>query len=176
MFNFGDGAAAAVLRRGLTRNTILGSASLVDGSLSEDTIMPAGGSRRPATAATVADNLHMLDVPNLPRMRARLDKVSGPNFVRVIHEALERSGRSKVDFLAPVHMKRSMHDWLCEAVAADRAVYLENHGHMQAVDQLVGLEVGRRSGLLRDGDTAVLAAAGVGYTWAATVVAWGEQI
>jgi 3-oxoacyl-[acyl-carrier-protein] synthase-3 len=175
MFTFGDGAAAAVLRRGLKRNVILSTASLIDGSLSEDTIMPAGGSRHPATAETVAANLHVLDVPDLEHMRARLDAVSGPNFLRVVHEAMERSGREHVDFLAPVHMKRSMHGWLQRALRADRAVYLEEYGHMQAVDQLVGLEEGRRQGLLREGDTAVLAAAGVGYTWAATVVAWGPQ-
>jgi 3-oxoacyl-[acyl-carrier-protein] synthase-3 len=173
MFNFGDGASAAVLRRGLDRNEVLASASIVDGSLSEDVVMRAGGSRHPANDDTVAAGDHYLDVPDLDHMRSRLDEVSGDNFRRVVSTALRDSGRDHVDFLAPVHMKRSMHDWLREAVHAKRSFYLEEYGHMQAADQFVALVEGRRLGLLRDGDTVVLAAAGVGYTWAASVLSWG---
>lgn len=173
MFNFGDGASAAVVRRGLERNRILGSASLVDGSLSEDAVMPAGGSRFPASHESIDARRHFLDVPDLDQMRDRLEAVSGPNFLSVIHTALERSGRDHVDFLAPVHMKRSMQEWLCRALGSPRTAYLEEYGHMQAADQLISLEEGRLRGLLHDGDVVVLAAAGVGYTWSASVMIWG---
>ncbi|HEX8917878.1 MAG TPA: 3-oxoacyl-[acyl-carrier-protein] synthase III C-terminal domain-containing protein, partial [Chloroflexota bacterium] len=49
----------------------------------------------------------------------------------------------------------------------------EEYGHMQAADQLISLEEGRLRGLLHDGDVVVLAAAGVGYTWSASVMIWG---
>lgn len=173
MFNFGDGASAAVLRAGLGRNLVLGSASLVDGSLSMDTVMPAGGSRLPASEGTVEEGLHHLDVQDLEHMRTRLDEVSGANFLRVIHTALERSGEDHVDFLAAVHMKRSMQEWLLKAFRCPRTFYLEEYGHMQAADQFVILEEARARGLLRAGDVVVLAAAGVGYTWSSTVVRWG---
>jgi 3-oxoacyl-[acyl-carrier-protein] synthase-3 len=173
MSSFGDGAGAVVLRRGLGRNAVLASASMTDGTLAEATIMPAGGSRRPASQETVRQGLHYLDVPDIDGMRRRLDQISGQNFRQVIGEALERSGCDRVDVLAPVHMKRSMYDWLRREVGAERSFYLEDYGHMQAADQFVILDQGRRCGLLRDGDVVVLAAAGVGYTWAATVVRWG---
>ncbi|MDQ2744368.1 MAG: 3-oxoacyl-ACP synthase [Chloroflexota bacterium] len=173
MFNFGDGAAAAVLRRGSHRNVLLASSSKVDGALNEDAIVPAGGSREPASAATVAGGKHLLDVPDLNHMRSRLGEVSGDNFLEVIQSALQRSGRDRVDFLASVHMKRSMQDWLVSATGARGTFYLEEYGHMQAADQIVALVEARRRGLLHRGDTVVLAAAGVGYTWAASVIAWG---
>ncbi len=173
MFNFGDGAGAAVLRRDFDRNLLLASASIVDGSLSEDVVMRAGGSRHPANERTVAAGDYYLDVPDLDHMRNRLDEVSGDNFLRVVTTALQASGRDQVDFLAPVHMKRSMYDWLRWALHAERSYYLENYGHMQAADQFVALVEARRAGLLHDGDTVVLAAAGVGYTWAASVLSWG---
>jgi 3-oxoacyl-[acyl-carrier-protein] synthase-3 len=138
-----------------------------------DTIMPAGGSRLPARADTVAAGLHRLDVQDLDHMRTRLDEVSGANFLHVIDTALSRSGEDHVDFLAAVHMKRSMHRWLLDAVGNPRSFYLEEYGHMQAADQLVVLQEARTRGLMRDGDVIVLAAAGVGYTWSATVVRWG---
>lgn len=175
MSNFGDGAAAAVLQREFGRNVLLASASVTDGSLSEEAVMPAGGSRNPASMETVRMGGHHLDVPRLDRMRERLDAVSLDNFMGVVHDALARSGRRHVDFLAPVHMKRSMHDWLCAALGANRSLYLEDYGHMQAADQLVILDEARRRGLLHDGDTVVLAAAGVGYTWSASVLSWGAR-
>jgi len=173
MFNFGDGAGAAVLRRDASHNLVLGSASIVDGSLSTDTVMAAGGSRHPASAETVAAGEHYLDVPDLKHMRDRLEEVSSVNFTSVVQQALRRSGCDRVDFLAAVHMKRSMQNWLAGAVGAERTFYLEEYGHMQAADQLVILDEARRRGLLRSGDVVVLAAAGVGYTWAATVLRWG---
>jgi 3-oxoacyl-[acyl-carrier-protein] synthase-3 len=175
MFNFGDGAGSAVLQREAGRNLLLGSASKVDGSLGMDTIVPAGGSRQPASPETVGGGLHTLQVPDLDRMRDRLDEVSGENFLGVIRQALERSGCDHVDFLAAVHMKRSMADWLAEATGAERTFYLEEYGHMQAADQFVILTEAHARGLLRAGDVVVLAAAGVGYTWAASVVRWGES-
>lgn len=173
MFNFGDGAGAAVLQRDAGRNLVLGSASKVDGSLGMETLVPAGGSRQPASRETVERGLHALHVPDLDRMRRRLDEVSGENFLGVIRQALERSGCERVDFLAAVHMKRSMARWLADAVGAVRTYYLDEYGHMQAADQFVILTEARDRGLLRHGDIVVLAAAGVGYTWAATVVRWG---
>jgi 3-oxoacyl-[acyl-carrier-protein] synthase-3 len=173
MYNFGDGAGAVVLRRGRDANLVLASASMTDGTLANDTIMPAGGSRRPASDETVKHGLHFLDVPDIDHMRRRLDEISGRNFLQVIQQALERSGCDHVDVLAPVHMKRSMYDWLRREVRAERSFYLEDYGHMQAADQFVILDQARRGGLLHDGDVVVLAAAGVGYTWAATVVRWG---
>jgi len=173
MFNFGDGASAAVVRRGLNRNLLLGSGSKVDGSLSEDAIIPAGGSRRPATAETVAAGEHTLDVPNLDHMRSRLDEVSSFNFREVVQMALRRSGLDRIDFLAPVHMKRSMHDQLQRDLGATHAFYLEEYGHMQAADQFTAVWEARQRGLLKDGDVVALVAAGVGYTWSATILRWG---
>lgn len=175
MFNFGDGAGAAVVQRDLNRNRILGSSSVVDGSLSHEAIMPAGGSRHPASEETVRARAHYLDVPDLEHMRARLNAVSGANFLQVVQTALERSGCERVDFLAAVHMKRSMHEWLLGALQVERTLYLEDYGHMQAADPFVILDESRRGGLLRDGDVVALVAAGVGYTWAATIVVWGER-
>jgi 3-oxoacyl-[acyl-carrier-protein] synthase-3 len=173
MFNFGDGASAAVLRAGHRANVLLETDSMIDGSLSEDAVMLAGGSRRPPSAETVAAGQHFLDVPDIDHMRERLDAVSGPNFLRVVGNALRKSSRNRIDFLASVHMKRSMQRWLVGTLRAERTFYLEDYGHMQAADQFVALVEARSRGLLHAGDTVVLAAAGVGYTWAATVVAWG---
>ncbi|HCJ10639.1 MAG TPA: beta-ketoacyl-ACP synthase, partial [Clostridiales bacterium] len=186
MFSFGDGAAACVLERGSPeefrcesrgKGRLLEAAVLTDGSFALDVIVPAGGSVRPASRETVAAGLHTLDVPDPAGMKERLDRLSRRNFFRVIRESLERSGFDvgDIDFLALVHMKRSMHEGVLAGLdlAPENSFYLEDYGHVQACDQLIALHEGRRRGLLKEGDVAVLAAAGTGYTWAAVTLVWG---
>jgi 3-oxoacyl-[acyl-carrier-protein] synthase-3 len=177
MFNFGDGAVAALLVRDHPVNRILETSMVTDGSLSLHVRVPAGGSARPASVATVARREHFLDVADLDGMRRRLGEVSLENFMRVAAEAVKQSelSLSDVSFVVPIHMKRSMQDKLLERLGLDeeRTVYLEDTGHMSGVDNLLGLERLQRTGRLRDGDTVLLLAAGIGYTWAATVLRWG---
>lgn len=178
MFNFGDGAVAVLMRRGLAANEVLGSSILTDGSFADQVRMPGGGSAHPATHDTIDAGLHALDVRDPADMKERLDPITLKNFLRVAAEALERSGYEvgDIDLFLPIHMKRSIHDALLVEldVPAGRAVYLDTYGHMSAVDPLLGLSVARGAGIVHDGDVVLLLAAGTGYTWAASVVRWGE--
>lgn len=178
-YNFGDGAVAAVLERGLDRNRILGSHMITDGSFSHHVKVPAGGSVEPASAETVAGRRHLLSVEDPVGMKARLDPVSLPNFVLVAERACKRSGIAlgDIDYLCGIHMKRSMHDELVGALGldGDRAAYLDDTGHMSGVDPLLALDRAAAAGAVRPGDHVLTLAAGTGYTWAATVVRWGER-
>ena len=60
-------------------------------------------------------------------------------------------------------------------LSAEQAVYLDDFGHVQSVDQVLALEQASRRSLLRNGDLVVLAAAGTGYTWSAAAVRWGTS-
>jgi 3-oxoacyl-[acyl-carrier-protein] synthase-3 len=178
MLNFGAGGSALLLRRGSERNQILGSAVIVDGSFSEDVVMPAGGSLNPPTRETIEQGLHMLEVNHMEHMRERLGVVSLPNFIRVIDEAVVQSGatRSDISFLIITHMKRSFHKEIVETLGlqANQALYLEEYGHIQSVDQPLGLHLAAEQGLIHNGDLVVLAGAGTGYTWSATAIRWGK--
>ncbi len=178
MFNFGDGAVAALLVRDRPVNRILETVMVTDGSLSLHVKVPAGGSVRPASAETVAARQHYLDVTDPDGMRSRLAEVSLDNFLQVANDAIKQSGLSPRDlaFAVPIHMKRSMQAALLDGLglSADQAVYLEDTGHMSGVDNLLGLDRLARAGRLRQGDNVLLLAAGLGYTWAATVIQWGS--
>ncbi|MCA9641422.1 MAG: hypothetical protein KC492_12030, partial [Myxococcales bacterium] len=52
MYSFGAGGGAMLLSRDDTTHQVLGSAVISDGSLSENVVMPAGGSRTPCSAET----------------------------------------------------------------------------------------------------------------------------
>lgn len=175
-FNFADGAAAAIVRRGAGGHRILGFAAMTDGSFADDVCVPAGGTVHPASAHTVAAGMHSLDVRDPQAMKARLDPVSLDRFVEVTRRALERSGRriEDIDFLAPLHTKRSLHAALLRALGLrdDQAFYLEAFGHMSAIDPFVCLAEAERTGRLRRGDLVVALSAGTGYTWAAAGIEW----
>jgi 3-oxoacyl-[acyl-carrier-protein] synthase-3 len=171
MFNFGDGAVAGLLVRDADRNEVLGSHGVTDGSLSLQVKVPSAGS------ADWNGGYRFLDVADPRVMKERLDAISLPNFVAAAEGALARSGASLKDvaYLCGIHMKRSMHGTLLEALGIDggRAAYLDDTGHMSGVDSLFALDRASRAGDLHDGDLVLLLAAGTGYTWAATVVRWG---
>ncbi len=179
MFNFAAGGAAALLRRDHPENLVLETAGLTDGRFADDVMVPAGGSREPATLDTVRERRHYLDVRDPAAMKQGLDPISAANFVRVTREALERSayGVSDVALLCVLHTKRSLFCQVLDGLGLpeSKAMYLSDYGHMSALDPLVGLwRAHHEQHRLNDGDVAVLLAAGTGYSWAATVIRWGK--
>jgi len=172
MFNFGDGAVAGLLVKDGDRNELLGCHGITDGSLSLQVKVPSGGSVSPN------GGYRYLDVADPAVMKDTLDRVSLQNFVAAARGALERSGATLEDvgYLCGIHMKPSMHRALLAELGIDesRAAYLDDTGHMSGVDPLLALDRAARTGELRDGDLVLLLAAGTGYTWAASVVRWGD--
>jgi 3-oxoacyl-[acyl-carrier-protein] synthase-3 len=170
MFNFGDGAVAGLLVGDTARNEVLGSHAITNGAYSLQVKVPGGGSVDP-------DGYRFLDVADPVSMKGDLDRESLPNFVAAARGALERSGLGLDDlsFVCPLHTKRSMFLAILSelGLSEDRAVYLDDTGHMSGVDSLLGLDRAVRDGRVSDGDVVLLLAAGTGYTWAATVVRWG---
>jgi 3-oxoacyl-[acyl-carrier-protein] synthase-3 len=181
-FNFGSGASAFVLESGDAVNgdrslaRVHDSAAVTDGSFSRDVVMPGGGTRDPPSHESVEAGMHALRVPDHESMKERLGEVSLANFLDVADTALDRSGftRDDLDFAAITHMKRSFHDYLCDELGLgdDEQCYLEEYGHVQAVDQALATNEARSRELLESGDTVLYLAAGTGYTWAATVFEW----
>ncbi|MFC8055747.1 3-oxoacyl-ACP synthase [Bacillus cereus] len=176
MFNFADGGSAALVKKDASNGEILGSAIITDGSFHEDVRIPAGGSKQVASYDTVENRQHYIDVIDPNSMKERLDRVSIPNFDKVIREALRKSGFTPKDIkvLLPLHTKRSMLIELIQGLGLEeeQVVYLDHYGHMSALDPCIGLHFANEQGKLQPGDIAVVVSAGTGYTWAATVIRW----
>ncbi len=155
------------------RNEILGSHAITDGSYSLQVKVPGGGSVDP-------DGYRFLDVadPAVDEGRPRRGVAAE---LRARGARARSSARScasdEIAFVCPLHTKRSMFVALLSELGMreDQAVYLDDTGHMSGVDSLLGLDRAVRDGRVGDGDAVLLLAAGTGYTWAATVVRWGEM-
>ncbi len=176
MFNFADGGAAALVQRN-GKKRLLGSSIITDGSFHDDVKIPAGGSVLRSSGSSIKNRLHYLDVTDPQDMKERLDLVSVPNFVKVVKEAVQKSGFKveDIDLLLPLHTKKSMHHELLKQLGLneEQSIYLDHYGHMSALDPCIGLHLAQQKKQLNAGDLAVAVSAGTGYTWAATAIQWG---
>lgn len=179
LFNLAAGAGAVILRRGLSRNAVMESHLITDGSFSEDVVIRAGGTRMPLTAEGIARGDHLLDVPDPRGMKRRLEERSIRNFLEAIRRALDKSGYTErdIDYLGILHMKRSAHERILGelGLSGDQTIYLDHYGHIGQFDPVLSLELGLRENKIRKGDLVVLVSAGIGYAWGATVIRWGEE-
>ena len=176
MFNFADGGAAALIQRN-EKKRLLGSSILTDGSFHDDVKIPAGGAVLGSSGSSIKNRLDFLEETDPQDMNESLDQVSVPNFVKVVNEAVCKSGFKveDIELLLPLHTKKSMHKELLEQLGLneEQSIYLDHYGHMSALDPCIGLHLAQQKKKLKDGDLVVAVSAGTGYTWAATAIQWG---
>ncbi|KAF5055137.1 3-oxoacyl-ACP synthase [Sedimentibacter saalensis] len=177
MFNFGDGAAAVLLEKGLDKNVILETHMISDGQFAEDVAVFGVGCRNFKANADIKCSDKFLNVPDIQSMKKRLDSITLDNFNNVIAKSIKKSGYTDKDigFVAPIFMKRSILEKILEKynLTEDNSFVLEEYGHCQSADAFISLTEGEKKGRLKKGKIAVLLGAGTGYTWAATAVRWG---
>jgi len=173
MYNLGAGGGAVLAQRN-RGSRILSSHIVTDGSFSLDVKVPVGGTVAPLTPENLAD--FRLQVSDPAGMKERLEAKSLDTFRDVVVTACNKAGAdvSEIRHLAMLHVKRSAHAWLLDALGLSegQSIYLEDVGHLGQVDQILSLERARDAGRLRDGDLIVLVAAGVGYVWNALALRW----
>lgn len=186
MFNLAAGGGALILQRGYNKNVVLGSHIMTDGSLARDAGVLLGGTEHPIEKMTPeqlaqlgAKGNRTLRVFDGEHMKNRLNEVSVPNWYTCIDKALEKSGKTRKDlgFFNILHFKKSMFIQMLNdlGMTEDQSVYLDQYGHVGQVDQMIAIHEGVEQGKLKDGTLMVITAAGIGYVWGATIVAWGEQ-
>ncbi|HZG17422.1 MAG TPA: beta-ketoacyl-ACP synthase III [Candidatus Bathyarchaeia archaeon] len=169
---FGDGAGAAVLGP-VAEGTGFQSFDLgADGSGGHLLSQPAGGSRMPATAETVANNLHYLTMAG-----SEVFKFA----VRVMNSAtetvLEKAGvdKEQIDLLVPHQANLRIIDSAIKrfGLSEDKvAINLDRYGNMSSASIPVALDEAVEAGRVKDGDNVVLVGFGGGLTWGATLLRW----
>jgi 3-oxoacyl-[acyl-carrier-protein] synthase III len=177
MYNLAAGGGAILLRRNHNENIVLGSSLITDGDFADDVHIPHGGTMNPLTSEDINSGRMMLEVTDVEGMKNRLGERSHTNFMRVIHESVERSNveDAHIDYLALLHMKRSAHTTTLGELGLrlDQSFYLERYGHIGQIDSILSLERGVGSKRIKPGGLVVMASAGVGYTWGAQAIRWG---
>lgn len=169
---FGDGAGAAILQNSPSRHGLLTACMGADGSKADLLSMPAGGSRCPATAQSVANRLHFL----------RMDgKETFKNAVNAMYlAAREALHRCEIDIrqikcVIPHQANQRIIDAVAERLGAEPSqlfVNLHKYGNTSAASVAIALDEAVQSGRVQRGDLILLVVFGAGLTWAAAVIEW----
>ncbi len=170
---FGDAAGAVVVGRSPTSHGgLLGVKTGADGSDVDLLYQPAGGSRHPATADTVAHRQHFL------RMNGReVFKHAVLVMEKSVSELLQENGLTpqEVDCIIPHQANRRIIDTLAERleVSLDRFfINLDRYGNTSAASIPLALDEAVRAGRVRPGQTVACVAFGAGLTWGSALMRW----
>lgn len=173
---FGDGAGAVLLGRAPNPGGVLATHLGADGAGADWLILPAGGSRKPASAETVAQNLHTIQMDGQKVFRFATKII--PDATRKV---LEQAGLSVADVdMVIAHQANAR---ILQA-AADRLglpkekmyANIDRYGNTSAASIPIALCEAAEAGLLQPGGRVVLVGFGAGLTWGAVLLEWGGRI
>jgi 3-oxoacyl-[acyl-carrier-protein] synthase-3 len=169
---FGDGAGAVVLRPSASAG-VIGSVLGADGRSAEILIIPAGGTRQPASHATVDARDHSIRMPN---GRDVFQRAVG-EMSNACRQLLDKSGYTPddVDVLIPHQANARIMIAVAErlGIGLDRAVVdVGSVGNTSAASIPIALDRAWRSGRIREGALVLLTSFGAGLAWGANLVRW----
>ena len=168
---FGDGAGAAVIEKSEDPGQgILYWDHGCDGSRAKDIIVPAGGSRLPASATTVAERMHFLHMKGREVFKFAVKKIE-----TLIDDAMQQTGLSPSDLKLVIPHQSNMR--IIESarvrmgLSKDKMVLnIDRCGNTSAASVPMGLNDARRNGTLQEGDLVLMVAIGAGLVWCVMVI------
>ncbi|MBW3556822.1 MAG: ketoacyl-ACP synthase III [Actinobacteria bacterium] len=171
---FGDGAGAAVLRGGAGAGAGLLAWDLgCDGSAAALIEVPAGGSRLPASAATVASGQHYFQMQGNEVFRRAVRAV-----VESATLTLDKAGLTPadIDLFVPHQANVRIIDAIGNRLGIPpekTAVNIDRYGNTSAASIPLALAEAAAEGRLEEGDLVLVSGFGAGMTWASLVLRWG---
>jgi 3-oxoacyl-[acyl-carrier-protein] synthase-3 len=167
---FGDGASACIVSdRGhglIVRDVCLGA----DGELAELLILPAGGSRNPASAQTVMDCLHYLQMDGKETYKHAVRRMEMAS-----KQCLDRVGlaESEISWIVPHQANIRIIEGIAKrfGIPMER-VYLtiQKYGNTSASSIGIALDELLREKGVGQGENLLLVAFGAGLTWGASIL------
>jgi len=168
---FGDGAGAVVLER-VSEGGFLGFELGADGSGGPQLYLPAGGSRAPATAETVAEHQHYV------QMNGReVFKFATRILVTSAEKVLAECGKTidDVDVYIPHQANVRIIDHAAEKLGIPKekiVVNVERYGNTSSGSIPLALADAQAEGRLQEGALVLMTGMGAGLTWGSGLIEW----
>jgi len=168
---FGDGAGAVVLER-VSEGGFLGFELGADGSGGPQLYLPAGGSRSPATAETVAEHKHYV------QMNGReVFKFATRVLVSSAEKVLAECGKTidDVDVYIPHQANVRIIDHAAEKLGIPKekiVVNVERYGNTSSGSIPLALVDAQAEGRLQEGALVLMTGMGAGLTWGSGLIEW----
>ena len=173
---FGDGAGAVLLQASAVPGGILSVVLGADGSGGDLLILPAGGSRHPASAETVAQGLHYVHMNGREVFRFATRVTA-----RAARQALAEANVNLEDIslFIPHQANGRIIQSAAKALKLPPEkvfVNLDRYGNTSAASVPIALCEAIEQGRVKRDDHLVIVGFGAGLTWAAVVVKWGVPL
>jgi len=168
---FGDGAGAVVLDR-VSEGGFLGFELGADGSGGPQLYLPAGGSRAPASAETVAERKHFV------QMNGReVFKFATRVLVSSAQKVLAECGKTvdDVDVYIPHQANIRIIDHAADKLGIPKekiVVNVERYGNTSSGSIPLALADAQAEGRLQDGALVLMTGMGAGLTWGSGLIEW----
>ena len=168
---FGDGAGAVVIER-VSEGGFLGFELGADGSGGSELYLPAGGSRTPASAETVAERKHFV------QMNGReVFKFATRVLVSSAEKVLVECGKTvdDVDVYIPHQANVRIIEHAAEKLGIPReriVINVERYGNTSSGSIPLALAEAQADGRLRDGALVLMTGMGAGLTWGSGLIEW----
>ncbi len=167
---FGDGAGAAIIQ-GKGKGLAIGPVCLgADGAQAELLRVPAGGSRQPTTADTVACGQHFLSMNGKEVFKHAVRRMEA-----VAEECLKKANitAEEVNWLIPHQANQRIIDAIAERFGfPHERVFktLEKYGNTSASSVAIALDELKEEHVLHAGNHLLMVAFGAGLTWAGALL------
>lgn len=172
---FGDGASACVVSHSGKGLRICDICLGADGDLADLITLPAGGSRNPTTAETVASDQHYLKMEGKEVFKHAVRRMEAAS-----KQCLDSAGlaESEISWLIPHQANMRIIEAIAKrfAVPSER-VYLTIHkyGNTSASSVGIALDELLREKQIQTGENILLTAFGAGLTWGACILTNMEE-
>lgn len=171
---FGDGAGACILERCEEGYGILSFDLGADGTGDNYLIVPAGGSKMPASIETVDKKLHsiQMDGKEVFKFGARIME-------RATRNALEKANLTieDLDFLVPHQANIRIIESAAKKLKINNeklCINLDKYGNMSSASIPVLLDEVVKEKRIKKGDIVVLVGFGAGLTWGSMAIRWSK--
>ena len=173
---FGDGAGAFVLQASQEPGGLLSAVMGSDGSGGDLLIIPAGGSHAPASAETVKDGLHYIQMNGREVFRFAT-RVMG----QATREALEKAQvpLEDIHLIIPHQANKRIIEAAVRYlnVPMERVyINLDRYGNTSTASIPIATCEALQEGRLKPGDKVVFVGFGAGLTWGAAVAQWSGPL
>ncbi len=169
---FGDGAGAVVVQQGNGRREIITTHLGSDGSQAELLMLPAGGSKLPASRETVDSRLHYI------KLRGKeVFKQAIINMVDVITKTAAENNMQveDIDMIIPHQSNIRIIEAAMEKLKLPREkayINIDRYGNTSSASIPIAIDEIEKGEMLKPGNTVLLVAFGGGLTWSSSIIKW----
>ena len=172
LFPYSASGSALILKKGYPRNRLLATAFRTDPEMADAIYVPGGGTENPFMADNLDSDIMFYQASDPSQLESYINE-SWP--VRLEQTLRAAQLNHDLDYLALRHLPPVQREQILDSLGLTvaQSASMEETGHHGANDVLISLDLGIKSGNIREGMIIGMLSGGTGFTYAAATIKWG---